>query len=90
MAPGSIAVGSTDIPPAHQKAITDGWVQWGIDQQFYLMGFFGAAAAYGKIEGQYPYPNIRTGGEVVTAENLKMVGDRSEIWLAKAKAYGFM
>lgn len=90
MKPGSIAVGSTDIPPAHQKAIVDGWVQWGIDQQFYLMGFFAAAAAYGKIEGGYPYPSIRTGGEVVTADNLKIVGDRSEIWLAKAKTYGFM
>ena len=43
MAPGSVVVGSHDIPPAHQKAITDGWVQWGIDQQMYYQGFFGAA-----------------------------------------------
>jgi simple sugar transport system substrate-binding protein len=90
MAPGSIAVGSTDIPPAHQKAIADGWVQWGIDQQFYMMGFFGAAAAFGTLEAKYPYPSIHTGGEVVTTENLKKIGDRSEIWLAKAKSYGFM
>ena len=47
MAPGSVVVGSHDIPPAHQKAITDGWVQWGIDQQMYYQGFFGAAAGYG-------------------------------------------
>ena len=90
MKPGSIAVGSFDIPPAHQKAITDGWVQWGIDQQMLYQGFFGAAAAYGVIETLHPYPSINTGGELVTAENLKMIADRSEIWLAKAKAYGFM
>lgn len=90
MKPGSIAVGSTDIPPAHQQAIADGWVQWGIDQQFYLMGFLGAAAAYGKVEGQYPYPTIKTGGELITADNLKSVGARSAIWIEKAKKYGFM
>jgi ABC-type sugar transport system substrate-binding protein len=89
MKPGSIAVGSTDIPPAHQKAITEGWVQWGIDQQFYLMGLFAATAAYGKIEGGYPYPTIRTGGELVTAENLKSVAARTAIWLDKARKYGF-
>lgn len=90
MAPGSVAVGSTDIPPAHQKAIADGWVQWGIDQQFYLMGYYGAASAWATLEGKYPYPTIRTGGELVTAENLKPVEDRSAIWLEKAKKYGFM
>jgi simple sugar transport system substrate-binding protein len=90
MAPGSIAVGSTDIPPSHQKAITDGWVQWGIDQQFYLMGFLSTAAAYGKVEGKYPYPTIKTGGEVVTADNLPVVAARTDIWVEKAKAYGFM
>jgi simple sugar transport system substrate-binding protein len=90
MKPGSIAVGSTDIPPAHQQAITDGWVQWGIDQQFYLMGFFSAAAAYGKLEAGYPYPTIKTGGELVTADNLKTVADRTAIWVEKAKKYGFM
>ncbi len=90
MAPGSIAVGSTDIPPAHQQAIKEGWVQWGIDQQFYLMGLYAAASAYGKIEGQYPYPSIHTGGEVVTADNLDVVSARTDIWVAKAKTYGFM
>jgi ABC-type sugar transport system substrate-binding protein len=90
MKPGQVACGSTDIPPAHQKAIADGWVQWGIDQQFYLMGFFAAAGAYGKVEAAYPYPTIKTGGELVTADNLKTVGDRTDIWLAKAKKYGFV
>jgi ABC-type sugar transport system substrate-binding protein len=90
MKPGQIACGSTDIPPAHQKAIADGWVQWGIDQQFYLMGFFGAAAGYARIQSTYPYPTIHTGGEVVTADNLKGVEERTALWVAKAKRYGFM
>ncbi len=90
MKPGSVAVGSTDIPPAHQKAIVEGWVQWGIDQQFYLMGCFAAAAAYTKIEGAYPYPTIKTGGELITADNLKQVGARTATWLAKARKYGFV
>lgn len=90
MKPGSIAVGSTDIPPAHQQAIADGWVQWGIDQQFYLMGYYAAASAYATRESTYPYSTIKTGGEVVTAENLKSVQARTEIWLKKAKKYGIV
>ena len=69
MKPGQIACGSTDIPPAHQKAIADGWVQWGIDQQFYLMGFLRGAGRLGALERQYPYPTIHTGGELVTADD---------------------
>lgn len=88
--PGQIACGSTDIPPAHQQAIADGWVQWGIDQQFYLMGFLSAATAWVQLERKYPYPSIRTGGELVTADNLKMIGQRTDIWVAQAKAYGIM
>ena len=90
MAPGSVVVGSHDIPPSHQKAITDGWVMWGIDQQMYYQGFFGAASGYGAKETLHPYPSINTGGELVTAENLKIIADRSELWIAKAKTYGFM
>jgi len=90
MKPGSIAVGSTDIPPAHQQAILDGWVQWGIDQQFYLMGYYAAASAYATKESSYPYCTVKTGGEVVTADNLKGVQARTEIWLRKAKKYGFV
>jgi len=88
--PGQIAVGSTDIPPAHQKAIADGWVQWGVDQQFYMMGYLVAATAWAQLERGYPYPSAHTGGEVVRKEELKKVGDRTEIWLDRAKKYGFM
>jgi len=90
MKPGSIAVGSHDIPPAHQKAIAEGWVQWRIDQQMVYQGFFGAAAGYGARDTLHPYPSIQTGGELILEKDLKMIADRSNIWLAKAKAYKFM
>ena len=54
------------------------------------MGLFAAAAAFGKLAAGYPYPTIKTGGELVTADNLKVVGDRTAIWLDKAKKYGFV
>jgi ABC-type sugar transport system substrate-binding protein len=90
MKPGSIACGSTDTPPATQKAIQDGWVQWGIDEGLYLMGSYAATAAYDKIEGKYPYPTIRVGGNLVTIDNLKDVSAQTAIWVAKAKKYGFV
>jgi simple sugar transport system substrate-binding protein len=90
MKPGQIACGSFDIPPAHQQAIKDGWVQWGIDQQMFYQGFFGAAAGFGVVEFMHPYPNVETGGELVTTDNLKKIEDRSVLWLDRAKKYGFM
>jgi len=90
MKPGQIACGSHDIPPSHQKAIADGWVQWGIDQQMFYQGFYGAAAGYGARDTLHPYPGIATGGELILAKDLPMIAKRSDIWLGKAKAYGFM
>ena len=55
-----IAAGSVDIPPAHQQAMQAGWVQWGTDQQQYLMGLFSLASAFAAFDG-YSYPTIRTG-----------------------------
>jgi ABC-type sugar transport system substrate-binding protein len=88
--PGQIAIGSPDIPPAHQKAIADGWMQWGEDQHFYMMGFYAASSAWAKAERQFPYPTIRTGGELVRKEDLKVVGPRTDLWISRAKAYGIM
>ena len=90
MKPGQIACGSHEIPPSHQKAIADGWVQWGIDQQMFYQGFYGAAAGYGARDTLHPYPGIATGGELILAKDLPMIAKRSDIWLGKAKAYGFM
>jgi ribose transport system substrate-binding protein len=89
IAPGTIAVGSTDIPPAHQQQIAEGWVQWGIDQQFYMMGFMCAAGAWCQLERGYPYLNVKTGGEVVLADDLDRVAARTEVWLEQARKYGF-
>jgi ABC-type sugar transport system substrate-binding protein len=88
--PGDLVIGSLDIPPAHQKAIAEGWMQWGIDQHFYLMGFYAAASAWAKAERLYPYRIIRTGGELIRKENLDPVVARTDLWIAKAKEYGII
>ena len=64
-------------------------MQWGIDQQFYVMGFMCAAGAWVQIERGYPYLDVRTGGEVVLEDDLERVAARTDIWLAQARKYGF-
>lgn len=88
--PGQLVIGSLDIPPAHQKAIAEGWMQWGIDQHFYLMGFYAAASAWARAERLFPYRIIRTGGELIRKENLDAVVARTDLWIAKAKEYGII
>lgn len=85
--PGQIAAGSVDLPPAHQQAMQDGWVQWGTDQQQYLMGLYSLASAFAAFDG-YSYPTIRTGEAPLLIEDLPRIKKRTDIWLAKAKAYG--
>lgn len=87
MRPGQIAAGSVDLPPAHQQAMQDGWVQWGTDQQQYLMGLYSLASAFAAFDG-YSYPTIRTGEAPLLLEDLPRIKKRTDIWLAKAKAYG--
>ena len=65
--PGQIAVGSTDMPPAYLRPIEQGWVQWGIDQQFYVDGLLRDGGGLGSCSSAaIPTKTIRTGGEVVT------------------------
>jgi ABC-type sugar transport system substrate-binding protein len=85
--PGQLAAGSVDMPPAHQQLLEEGWIQWGTDQQQYLMGLFSAAAAFGVFDG-YPYPDITTGEAPLLLEDLPRIQGQTEIWLAKAEAYG--
>lgn len=87
MKPGQIAAGSVDLPPAQQQAMQDGWVQWGTDQQQYLMGLYSLASAFAAFDG-YSYPTIRTGEAPLLIEDLPRIKKRTDIWLAKAKAYG--
>ena len=86
-APGQVAAGSTDLPPAQQQLMEQGWVQWGTDQQQYLMGLYSGASAFGVIDG-YRYPTIRTGEGPLLKADLDRVKKRTAIWQAKAKAYG--
>ena len=65
-------------------------MQWGIDQQFYRWASSAPRRPRRQIESGYPYPTIRTGGEVVTDREPQEVAGRTDIWLAKAQEYGFM
>ena len=86
MRPGQIAAGSVDLPPAQQQLMQDGWVQWGTDQQQYLMRRFSLASAFA-FDG-YSYPTIRTGEAPLLIEDLPRIKKRTDVWLAKATAYG--
>jgi ABC-type sugar transport system substrate-binding protein len=88
LAPGKFAVGTTDVPPAHQQALNDGWVQWLIDQQFYNMGFLTMAGAWAKIERSLPYPNIKTGLDLVLMADLPRLKASTDAWMDRAKLYG--
>ncbi|MBC7809531.1 MAG: hypothetical protein H7175_00190, partial [Burkholderiales bacterium] len=87
MEPGQMAAGSVDMPPSHQQLLEQGWIQWGTDQQQYLMGLFSGAAAFGVFDG-YPYPSITTGEAPLLLEDLPRIQAQTAIWLAKAEAYG--
>jgi ribose transport system substrate-binding protein len=86
--PGKFAVGTTDVPPAHQQALNDGWVQWLIDQQFYNMGFLTMAGAWAKIERSLPYPNIKTGLDLVLKADLPRLKASTDAWMERARLYG--
>jgi ABC-type sugar transport system substrate-binding protein len=85
--PGAYSVGSVDMPPAQQQLMEEGWVFWGTDQQQYMMGLFSMVAAWGNFDG-YPYPSITTGEAPLLKEDLPRIKAQTEIWQAKAKAYG--
>jgi ribose transport system substrate-binding protein len=86
--PGQIACGSTDAPPGHQQLIEEGWVQWGIDNHFYPMGFLSVATAWYQLERYYPYPTIKVGVDLILAEDLPRIRQATDIWVAKATEYG--
>ncbi len=85
--PGQISVGSVDMPPAQQQLMEEGWVYWGTDQQQYMMGLYSMASAFGVFQG-YPYPSITTGERLILADDLPRIKAQTELWLAKAQAYG--
>jgi len=85
--PGQVSAGSTDLPPAQQQLMEQGWVQWGTDQQQYTMGLYSAVSAFMVLDG-YRYPTIRTGEGPLLKADLERIKKRTAIWQAKAKAYG--
>ena len=81
---GRIAAGSPDIFPGQLTGIEEGYLQWGIERDFVVMGFLSAACAWLQLEHGYPYWNIRTQGEVILKKDGPRVRARTETWLAKA------
>jgi ABC-type sugar transport system substrate-binding protein len=80
-----IAAGSPDIFPDQQTGIEGGYLQWGVDQDFLVMGFLSAASAWLQIEAGYPYWSMHTPGEVVLRDDIDHVRSRTTAWLTKAK-----
>jgi ABC-type sugar transport system substrate-binding protein len=80
-----IAAGSPDIFPDQQIGIEEGYLQWGVDQDFLVMGFLSAACAWLQIEAGYPYWSMHTPGEVILKEDLDHVRTRTTAWLTRAK-----
>jgi ABC-type sugar transport system substrate-binding protein len=85
---GKLVIGTFDARPDVLDLIEQGWVYWGIDQQFPSMGFYATAAAWLTLERGYPTKTIRTGGDLVTKDNLAAVKARTDKWVALAKGYG--
>ncbi|GEM_PF-4989637 len=85
---GKVVVGSTDANPDILNLIDQGWVSWGIDQQFPAMGFLATTAGWLQLELGFPQKTIRVGGELVTKDNLAAVKARTDKWVAQAKQYG--
>jgi simple sugar transport system substrate-binding protein len=85
---GKIVIGTTDAAPDILNFIEQGWVYWGIDQQFPAMGFYATAAAWLMLERGYPTKTIRTGGDLVTKANVATVKARTDKWVALAKQSG--
>jgi len=80
-----IAAGSPDIFPDQQSGIEQGYLQWGVDQDFLVMGFLSAAAAWLQVEAGYPYWSMHTPGELILQKDVDRVRKRTNGWLNRAK-----
>jgi ABC-type sugar transport system substrate-binding protein len=89
IAPGKqIAAGSTDIFPDQQTGIEEGYLQWGIDQDFLVMGFLSAAAAWLQLEHGYPAWRMDSPGQVITRDNVGEARSRTDRWVLRARELG--
>lgn len=80
-----IAAGSTDIYPDQQTGIEEGYLQWGIDQDFLVMGFLSAASAWLQIEYGYRCWSMRTPGELILKKDIVRIRARTDLWIRRAK-----
>jgi ABC-type sugar transport system substrate-binding protein len=91
IAPGKrIAAGSTDIFPDQQTGIEEGYLQWGIDQDFLVMGFLSAVAAWLQVEHGYPAWRIGSPGQVITRANVAEARKRTGLWVQRARELGLI
>jgi len=79
------AAGSPNIFPDQQTGIAQGYLQWGVDEDFFVMGFLSAACGWLKIARGYPYWDMHTPGEVILRNDLPRVRVRTATWLARAR-----
>ncbi len=85
-----IAAGSTDIFPDQQTGIEEGYLQWGIDQGFLVMGFLSAAAAWLQLEQGYPAWRIGSSAQLITRENVAEARSRTDLWIERARELGLI
>jgi len=91
IAPGKqIAAGSTDIFPDQQTGIEEGYLQWGIDQDFLVMGFLSAAAAWLQLEHAYPAWRMGSPGLVITRANVAEARIKTNLWVERARKIGLI
>jgi len=82
---GRFAAGSPNIFPDQQTGIAQGYLQWGVDEDFLVMGFLSAACGWLKIERGYPYWDMHTPGELILKGDIPRVRARTTTWLARAR-----
>jgi ABC-type sugar transport system substrate-binding protein len=80
-----LAAGSPDIFPDQQTGIEEGYLQWGIDQDFLMMGFLSAACAWLRVEHGYPYWSMQAPGEAILKKDIARVRQRTDTWIQRAK-----
>ena len=85
-----IAAGSTDIFSDQQTGIEEGYLQWGIDQDFLVMGFLSAAAAWLQLEHAYPAWRMGSPGQVVTRANVGETRIKTNLWVERARKLGLI
>lgn len=91
IAPGKqIAAGSTDIFPDQQTGIEEGYLQWGIDQDFLVMGFLSAATAWLQLEHGYPAWQMGSPGQVITRANVADARIKTDLWVKRARKLGLI